>query len=88
MTNTERDNWDVIVIGSGMGGMAAGAALRRVGDRVVLLEQHQTLGGLTHSFSRDGFTGDVGIHYLSGLAPGDTGRDVLACPEESPLDLV
>ena len=88
MTNTERDNWDVIVIGSGMGGMAAGAALSRVGNKVLLLEQHQTLGGLTHSFSRDGFTWDVGIHYLSGLAPGDTGRDLLDWLSESPIEFV
>lgn len=88
MTNTERDHWDVIVIGSGMGGMAAGAALSRVGNKVLLLEQHQTLGGLTHSFSRDGFTWDVGIHYLSGLAPGDTGRDLLDWLSESPIEFV
>lgn len=88
MTYTERDNWDVIVIGSGMGGMAAGAALSRVGNKVLLLEQHQTLGGLTHSFSRDGFTWDVGIHYLSGLAPGDTGRDLLDWLSESPIEFV
>ena len=77
MTNAEHDQWDAIVIGSGMGGMAAAAALSRVGHKVLLLEQHQTLGGLTHSFSREGFTWDVGIHYLSGLAPGDQARELL-----------
>ena len=71
MTDTERDQWDVIVIGSGMGGMAAAAALSRVGKKVLMLEQHRTLGGLTHSFSRDGFTWDVGVHYLSEMAPED-----------------
>jgi phytoene dehydrogenase-like protein len=88
MTNTERDNWDVIVIGSGMGGMAAGAALSRVGHKVLLLEQHQTLGGLTHSFSRDGFTWDVGIHYLSGLAPEDRARELLDWLSETPIEFV
>jgi len=88
MTNTEYDNWDVIVIGSGMGGMAAGAALSRVGNKVLLLEQHQTLGGLTHSFSRDGFTWDVGIHYLSGVAPEDRGRELLDWLSESPIEFV
>ncbi len=71
-----------------MGGMAAGAALSRVGNKVLLLEQHQTLGGLTHSFSRDGFTWDVGIHYLSGLAPGDTGRELLDWLSETPIEFV
>ena len=41
-----KDEWDAIVIGSGMGGMAAAAALSHVGHKVLLLEQHQTLGGL------------------------------------------
>ena len=88
MTKTERENWDAIVIGSGIGGMAAGAALSRIGHKILLLEQHHTLGGLTHSFSRDGFTWDVGIHYLSGLAPGDRLRELLDWLTETPIDFV
>lgn len=80
--------WDVIVIGSGMGGMAAAAALSRVGKTVLLLEQHQTLGGLTHSFSRDGFTWDVGIHYLSAMSPEDRERALLDWLCETPIDFV
>ena len=86
MADSERDHWDVIVIGSGMGGMAAAAALSRVGHEVLLLEQHRTLGGLTHSFSRDGFTWDVGIHYLSGLAPEDRERELLDWLSETPIE--
>ena len=88
MTNAEHDHWDAIVIGSGIGGMAAAAALSRVGHKVLLLEQHQTLGGLTHSFSREGFTWDVGMHYLSGLAPGDQARELLDWLSETPIDFV
>ncbi|MEK9725203.1 MAG: NAD(P)-binding protein [Rhodospirillaceae bacterium] len=65
MSEQQHDAWAAIVIGSGMGGMAAAAALSRVGNKVLLLEQHKTLGGLTHSFSRDGFSWDVGMHYLT-----------------------
>ncbi|MDJ0630021.1 MAG: NAD(P)/FAD-dependent oxidoreductase [Rhodobacter sp.] len=86
MTDAERDTWDVIVIGSGMGGMAAAASLSRVGNKVLLLEQHQMLGGLTHSFSRDGFTWDVGMHYLSELAPEDRMREVLDWLSDTPID--
>ncbi len=88
MTDEERDHWDVIVIGSGMGGMAAAAALSRVGSRVLLLEQHQTLGGLTHSFSRNGFTWDVGIHYLSEMAPEDRVRELIDWLSDTPIDFV
>ncbi len=88
MTDTDQDHWDAIVIGSGMGGMAAAAALSLVGNKVLLLEQHQTLGGLTHSFSRDGFTWDVGIHYLSGIAPGEHARDMLDWISDTPIDFV
>jgi phytoene dehydrogenase-like protein len=71
-----------------MGGMAAAAALSQVGSRVLLLEQHQTLGGLTHSFSRNGFTWDVGVHYLSGMAPGDYERELLDWISDTPIDFV
>ena len=59
--------FDVIVIGSGMGGMTTAAALSRLEHKVLLLEQAQSIGGLTHSFSREGFSWDVGLHYCGML---------------------
>ncbi|MDJ0638742.1 MAG: NAD(P)/FAD-dependent oxidoreductase [Paracoccaceae bacterium] len=88
MTDAEKTDWDAIVIGSGMGGMAAAAALSQVGHKVLMLEQHQTLGGLTHSFSRDGFTWDVGVHYLSEMAPEDRMRGLLDWLCDTPMDFV
>ncbi len=79
--------WDVIVIGSGMGGMVAAAALSRVGKRVLLLEQYSALGGLTHSFSRDGFGWDAGIHYLGGFAPGGPEQTMLDWLADSPIEM-
>ena len=58
-----KEEFDTIVIGSGMGGMTTAAVLSRFGHKVLLLEQAQEIGGLTHSFSRAGFTWDVGLHY-------------------------
>ena len=80
-------DWDAIVIGSGMGGLAAAAALSRTGHKVLLLEQYQTLGGLTHSFSRHGFSWDVGLHYLSGVAPDEPERQLLDWLCDTPIDL-
>lgn len=88
MADAKEPHWDAIVIGSGMGGMAAAGALSRVGRRVLLLEQHHTLGGLTHSFSRNGFSWDVGIHYLSGLAPEDRARELLDWLCDTPIEFV
>jgi all-trans-retinol 13,14-reductase len=56
--------WDVIVIGSGMGGMIAAALLAKCGRRVLVLEQHYVPGGFTHTFARKGYTWDVGVHAI------------------------
>jgi len=58
-----KNEFDTIVVGSGMGGMTTATALSRMGHKVLLLEQAQSIGGLTHSFSRKGFSWDVGLHY-------------------------
>lgn len=86
MKDADASHWDAVVVGSGMGGMAAAAALSKVGHKVLLLEQYQTLGGLTHSFSREGFTWDAGIHYLSGIAPGEQERGLLDWLSDTPIE--
>ena len=71
-------DWDAIVIGSGAGGLACAAALAKLKRRVLVLEQQHALGGSTNSFSRNGYTWDVGLHYLSELGPGLDAVDTLA----------
>lgn len=66
-----KSEWDTIVIGSGMGGMACGAALAKFGKRVLILEQHYVPGGFTHTFSRKGFKWDVGVHCVGEMGPRD-----------------
>jgi all-trans-retinol 13,14-reductase len=56
--------FDCIIIGSGMGGLTAAALLSRIGKKVLLLEQHDILGGCTHTFTEEGFEFDTGLHYL------------------------
>ncbi len=56
--------YDAIVIGSGLGGLTTAALMAKAGRRVLVLEQHYTAGGFTHSFKRRGYEWDVGVHYL------------------------
>ncbi len=61
-------SYDAIVIGSGMGGLTTAALQSALGRRVCVLEQHYTAGGFTHSYERNGYEWDVGVHYI-----GDVG---------------
>jgi all-trans-retinol 13,14-reductase len=56
--------FDVIIIGSGIGGMAAGSLLAQDGYKVLMLEQHYTAGGFTHMFKRGDWEWVVGLHYI------------------------
>lgn len=58
------EHYDVIVIGSGIGGLTNAALLSRLGRKVCVLEQHYTAGGFTHSYENKGYEWDVGVHYI------------------------
>lgn len=67
--------YDVLVIGSGIGGLAAAALLSKLyKKRVLVLEQNFAAGGLTHEFHRHGYHFDVGLHYVGGMGSGEQGR--------------
>lgn len=68
------DSIDAIVIGSGIGGLTTGALLARRGKRVLVLEQHDKLGGCTHSFDEKGFEFDSGLHYVGGEVGDSTSQ--------------
>jgi all-trans-retinol 13,14-reductase len=61
-------SYDAVIIGSGIGGLTTAALLSDLGWKVCVLEQHYTAGGYTHSYNRNGYEWDVGVHYI-----GDVG---------------
>ena len=70
--------YDAIIIGSGIGSLTtAGLLARTAGARVLVLEQHTTPGGLTHSFRRMGASWDVGLHYVGDMEPGSRPRQLM-----------
>ena len=73
----EQAEFDVVVVGGGMGGLSAGALLSSYGFRVLLLEQHHKVGGCTTSFARGDFQFDAALHELVGGPPGTALGEVL-----------
>lgn len=61
---------DVVVIGSGLGGLAAALGLARAGQRVIVVERHEVPGGYCQSFHVDGFRFSPGVHYVGELREG------------------
>jgi len=75
----KHESVDVVVIGSGIGGLTAARMLAEFGQkRVLVLEQHYTLGGMTHEFMRDGrFHFATGVHYLGTTIDGGSPQAML-----------
>lgn len=61
---------DVVIIGSGLGGLECAKLLSDSGLRVLVLERESQPGGCMQSYRRNGFGFDTGLHYIGGLAEG------------------
>lgn len=66
--NSKNYRYDVIVIGSGIGGLVAATQLAVKGARVLVLEKYVIPGGSSGFYQRDGYTFDVGSSVMFGFS--------------------
>ena len=64
------ETFDIIIIGSGLGGLECGVILSQEGYKVLVLEKNKQIGGNLQVFSRNKRIFDTGIHYIGGLDKG------------------
>ena len=73
MAAVASEQWDAIVIGSGLGGLTCAAYLSAVGKRTLVLEAHYVAGGNSQAFRRKtrgrSYEFDVGVHYIGECGP-------------------
>ena len=77
MSYSMSEQYDIAVIGSGLGGLSCGVILAKEGLRVCIVEQHSVVGGCLQSFSRNGALFDTGIHYIGSMGEGQIMRQFL-----------
>lgn len=68
--------YDVVIIGSGFGGLTCAHLLAKAGRKVLVLEAHWQPGGCMQSYQRKGHSFDTGLHYVGGLGDGETLHDI------------
>lgn len=61
---------DIIIIGSGLGGLEVALMMAREGRKVLVLERQHQAGGCMQSFRRGKLALDTGLHYVGGLSEG------------------
>ncbi|NET31060.1 MAG: NAD(P)/FAD-dependent oxidoreductase [Cyanothece sp. SIO1E1] len=77
MALTHREDYDLILIGSGIGALTVASLMAQLRhQRVLILERHFVAGGFTHSFARKGFHWDPGLHYVGQMQSGSSSRNL------------
>lgn len=74
----ENRDFDVVLIGTGMGALTTASLLAQFTEKkVLLLEKHFKAGGFTHTFRREGkYLWDVGIHYIGDMQEGSFSKKI------------
>ncbi|MCC9017835.1 phytoene desaturase family protein [Flavobacterium lipolyticum] len=65
-----KEHYDVVIVGSGLGGLVSSIILAKEGYSVCVLEKNNQYGGNLQTFVRDKTIFDTGIHYIGGLEKG------------------
>ncbi|MFX0145647.1 MAG: phytoene desaturase family protein, partial [Candidatus Hodarchaeota archaeon] len=67
-------DYDIIIIGGGIGGTAVGAILASKGFKTLLIEKNEFLGGRCSTYEKEGFKIDVGVHLFGRSSKGPHGK--------------
>lgn len=70
------EEFDTIIIGSGVGSLATAICLARAGQKVLVLEQHYVPGGWAHSFTLNGQRFSPGVHYVGLIEEGQSTNEL------------
>ena len=66
-----KKKYDIVIIGSGLGGLVSANILAREGYKVCVLEKNNQFGGNLQTFVRKKQVFDTGVHYVGGLGEGE-----------------
>ena len=97
VTMSDQQQWDAVVIGSGIGGLVTASQLAAKGARTLVLERYLIPGGSGGAFRRDGYTFDVGASMIFGFgekgytnlltrALADIGEHCETIPDQAQLE--
>lgn len=65
-----KSHYDVVIVGSGLGGLVSAIILAKEGYSVCVLEKNNQYGGNLQTFVRNKTIFDTGVHYIGGLSKG------------------